>query len=299
MASRQIIVHLTAAELPAAEAVLWLAGALCLSLSDASDTPVLEPAPGASPVWPRVTLRALFPSSLEAETLTQALAALLPAGTVIAAAELADEDWQAAWRQQIRPRRFGRRLWLTPADEAPGSRGDVHVRLNMGLAFGTGAHPTTALCLEWLDAQPLAGTQLLDFGCGSGVLAIAGLALGAHRAFAVDNDGQALSACAENARLNGCGDSIWIGREADLPDASVDVLAANILAGALIDLAGTFAERVVRGGRIVLSGILADQADRVQAAFAGPFEAFARAQRDGWVRLSATRSADGPAGSAL
>lgn len=294
MGSRQLIVVVDAAELPAAEAVLWLAGAQALALTDAADAPLLEPAPGASPTWPRVSLSALFPSTTDMPALERTLSPMLPAGCCLATRELADEDWLNAWRREIRARKFGRRLWLTPADEAAHSRGDCQIRLHMGLAFGTGAHPTTALCLEWLADQALEETRLLDFGCGSGVLAIAGLALGARRAFAVDNDGQALAAAARNAKLNDCGEALWIGRPRDLPSDAVDVLAANILAGTLETLAGTFAARVRSGGRIVLSGILAGQAGDVQSAYARDFEAFERAERDGWVRLSAKRSADGP-----
>jgi ribosomal protein L11 methyltransferase len=217
---------------------------------------------------------------------------MLPAGCVVAAAELADEDWQNAWREQIRARRFGR-LWLTPADEPPASRGGCQIRLHMGLAFGTGAHPTTALCLDWLEKRPRAGERLIDFGCGSGVLAIAALALGARRAFAVDDDDQALEAAARNAELNGLSDAIWIGHPDDLPALTVDLIAANIVANTLMGLAGTFAGRVRPGGAIVLSGILPEQADSVQSAFAQRFEQFERTERDGWTRLSAVRSAHG------
>jgi ribosomal protein L11 methyltransferase len=166
----------------------------------------------------------------------------------------------------------------------------VAVKLNLGLAFGTGDHPTTALCLEWLDANLEPGTRLLDYGCGSGILAIAALRLGAATASAVDIDPQALLATRENADLNNVASQLWIGLPDDLPETEADVLVANILAGPLQDLAARFHELVSPGGRIVLSGILAGQSRAVQEAYAGHFGPFDEQQCDGWIRLSATRA---------
>jgi len=169
--------------------------------------------------------------------------------------------------------------------------GLVGVKLNMGLAFGTGEHPTTALCLEWLDANLERGARVLDYGCGSGILAIAALALGAESAWAVDNDGQALAATRANARLNGCDTRLFVGAPEALPPLRVDVVLANILAAPLIELAPTFARRLAPGGRVVLSGILARQAASVAAAYAPWFDGIASCERNGWTRVDAVRRA--------
>jgi ribosomal protein L11 methyltransferase len=160
----------------------------------------------------------------------------------------------------------------------------------MGLAFGTGAHPTTALCLDWLDANLTAGATVLDYGCGSGVLAIAALALGASRAWAVDNDPQALSATSANAALNRVSGRLFVGAPESLPKVAVDVLVANILAAPLIELAPALTACLGRGGSLVLSGVLDHQAPRVMAAFAPDFGAFDVDAVQGWARLTARRN---------
>jgi ribosomal protein L11 methyltransferase len=159
----------------------------------------------------------------------------------------------------------------------------------MGLAFGTGEHPTTALCLEWLDAALEPDATVLDYGCGSGVLAIAALALGADRAWAVDNDEQALTATRDNARLNGCETRLDVGAPESLPPLRFDVVLANILAGPLVALAAEFARIVVPGGAVVLSGILTRQAPNVVAAYEPWFEQIATHERDGWTRIDGLR----------
>jgi ribosomal protein L11 methyltransferase len=161
----------------------------------------------------------------------------------------------------------------------------------MGLAFGTGEHATTAQCLEWLERHVANGITVLDYGCGSGILALAALALGARFAYAVDNDPQAVTAAQANAALNGAADRLFVGEPAALPAVRVDVLVANILAGPLVELAPMFAERVVPGGMLVLSGILEAQAARVAAAYTADFSDVSQAARDGWVRLAARRKA--------
>jgi ribosomal protein L11 methyltransferase len=160
----------------------------------------------------------------------------------------------------------------------------------MGLAFGTGEHPTTALCLDWLEQRVASGMTMLDYGCGSGILALAALKLGARLAYAVDNDGQALLATRANAVLNGVGERLFVSAPEALPDVQVDVLAANILARPLVELAPTFAQRLRPGGSLVLSGILASQAATVAEAYAAEFDDLEQTARDGWLRLSARRS---------
>ncbi|MCY1396542.1 Ribosomal protein L11 methyltransferase [compost metagenome] len=186
--------------------------------------------------------------------------------------------------------RFGRRLWIVPSWHAAPEPEAVNLLLDPGLAFGTGTHPTTALCLEWLDGQELAGCKVLDFGCGSGILAIAALLLGAEQAVGTDIDPQALEASRDNASRNGIEPARFpVYLPEDLPREPADVLVANILAGPLVSLAAQLAELVKPGGRLALSGILAEQAEEVRAAYAGSFELDPTAERDGWIRISGRR----------
>jgi ribosomal protein L11 methyltransferase len=289
--SRQrLTLRLTAADVPKAEALLTLAGAETLSLRDAADDPVFEPEPSTAPLWPNVTVEALFPSGASAAPLLEILNATFPDAHA-ALEDVEDSAWQARLPRPVAARAIGTRLWLAPADDANVPKDRRIVRISMGLAFGTGEHPTTALCLDWLEAHVATGMTLLDYGCGSGILALAALKLGARFAYAVDNDPQALIATAANAALNDATASLFVGAPELLPPATVDVLAANILAGPLVDLAPTFAERLVPGGMLVLSGILVPQAERVAAAYAPYAHEIAQATRDGWVCLTGRRNA--------
>jgi ribosomal protein L11 methyltransferase len=279
-----------AADVPKAEALVELAGADTISLEDAADDPVLEPEPATTPLWPRVSVRASFASDADLSPLCDLLRAACAAESFTVKA-LRPSDWEGGFRQVVEARSIGRRLWLAPADDADAPTDRTAVRLHMGLAFGTGAHPTTALCLEWLDANLVSGATLIDYGCGSGVLAIAALALGASRAWAVDNDPQALLATNANAVLNRVSDRLFVGAPEAMPPVIVDVLVANILAGPLIELAPTFAARLEQGGTLVLSGVLERQAPRVAAAFAPDFGALEVDALEGWARLTGRRNA--------
>ena len=190
----------------------------------------------------------------------------------------------------MKARPIGTRLWLAPADDDAGPPSRALVRIHMGLAFGTGEHPTTALCLDWLDRRVVSGITMLDYGCGSGILAIAALKLGARLAYAVDNDPQALTAAHDNAALNGVADRLIGTLPEALPAVEVDLLAANILAGPLIELAPTFAQHLRPGGLLVLSGILQPQAATVAKAYGEKFADLEQTARDGWVRLTARRT---------
>jgi ribosomal protein L11 methyltransferase len=281
---QQLTLSVDSAEAERAEALLTLAGALALAFDDAGDDPVLEPPPGSTPLWPTVNIRALFPATLDLLPLSLVLQSSLRLRAPIAVQALGD-DWRNA-PKEIAPRPVGQRLWVAPAGSAtPTPAGRVGIRLNMGLAFGTGAHPTTALCLEWLDANVVPGATLLDYGCGSGVLAVAALALGARRAWAVDNDRQALAATADNARLNGVEDKLWVGPPEALPSLGVDLAVANILAGPLERLAPALAAALIPQGRIALSGILNAQRDRILVAYEPYFLSLASAEREGWLLL--------------
>ena len=285
---QQLTLQLDAAAVPTAEALLELAGAESIALADAGDDPVLEPLPETTPLWPHVTLCAVFPADAELTSVGELLRSAC-AARHLKITVLRDADWQAAIRQVFKARAFGRRIWLAPADDAAVPAGRIGIRLHMGLAFGTGEHPTTALCLDWLDANVRPGATILDYGCGSGVLAIAALALGASHAWATDNDSQALAATRSNAELNGAAERIAIAPPDALPAVTVDIVAANILAGPLIELAPRLAAHVRPGGAIVLAGILSTQAAQVTQAYAPYCTDFAQTADQGWVRLAATR----------
>jgi ribosomal protein L11 methyltransferase len=287
---QRLTLRLLAADVPKAEALLTLAGADTIALRDAADAPVLEPEPDAAPLWPAVTLEALFARDAVLEPLRRMLAREFhdSAPTLDV---LEDSAWRAGLEQAVKARAIGTRLWLAPAEDTATPADRAAVRIHMGLAFGTGEHATTASCLEWLERHVASGSTMLDYGCGSGVLALAALALGARYAYAVDNEAQALAATRANAELNRARSRLFVGAPEELPVTAVDVLAANILAGTLVDLAPKLARRVVPGGMIVLAGILESQAERVAAAYAPHFEDFEHAARDGWARLAGRRKA--------
>jgi ribosomal protein L11 methyltransferase len=285
-----LTLEIAAADVPEAEALLTLAGAETIALRDAADRPVFEPEPGTAPLWPQVTLHALFTVDANLAPLRKLLAATFP-GAPVTVEALSESAWQLGLQQAVKARPIGTRLWLAPADDPQVPEDRITVRINMGLAFGTGEHPTTALCLDWLERHVTPGSTLLDYGCGSGILALAALALDAAKAFAVDNDSQALTATRANAELNGVAERLLVAVPDALPAVSVDVLAANILAGPLVELAPTFAKLVRPGGWLVLSGILEPQAARVATAYAPYFGGLEQAARDGWVRLAARRDA--------
>jgi ribosomal protein L11 methyltransferase len=285
----QLALRVPGAEVARIEALLELAGAEAVALADAADSPVLEPPPGETPLWPEVVVTALFPATIDVDALAAVLAESLP-GTPIESRSIDEEAWRAAAARTVPPRRFGQRLWLLPDDSQETPPPGAVVRRRMGFAFGTGEHPTTALCLEWLDANPPRGDEVLDYGSGSGVLALAALALGAKRAWAVDNDPQACTASAANAALNDARDRMQVFAPDALPEhLEVDLVLANILAGPLLGLRAYFASRLRPGGRIVLSGVLEAQCDELLEAYGAQFDAFEVETRDGWARIAARR----------
>jgi len=287
--SRQLLtLELAAEDVPTAEALLTLAGAETLTLRDAADDAVFEPEPGTTPLWPNVVIEALFANTVDGDSIRQLLATAFP-GSAPTVAPFEESAWAPKLAQPVKARAIGARLWLAPSADPDVPNDRLVVRINMGLAFGTGEHATTALCLEWLERHIASGETIVDYGCGSGILALAALALGARFAYAVDNDPQALTATRANATLNGAADRVLVDAPEKLPAVVVDVLAANILAGPLIELAPKLAERVVPGGTMVLSGILEAQAPRVAAAYAPYLDNVEQAARDGWVRLAGTR----------
>jgi ribosomal protein L11 methyltransferase len=293
MAWLELSLIVTAAQQAEVEAALEDLGALAVTLLDAEDHPIFEPAPGATPLWPEIALSALFEPDRDRAGLVHVLTDLVPdlSPERIGLRTLEDADWTRAWMDQFQPMRFGRRLWIYPWNiEPPADDADaIVVRLDPGLAFGTGTHPTTALCLEWLDALDLAGLTLIDYGCGSGVLAIAALKLGAARVVGVENDPQALEASRDNAARNGVGDRLALSTPADFAEMPADALVANILAGPLAELAPRFAACVKGGGALALSGILRGQETELVERYAPSFEALAIDAREDWIRISGRR----------
>jgi ribosomal protein L11 methyltransferase len=274
-----------------AEEVLLAQGAASVTLIDAADDPVLEPAPGATPLWTRTLAQGLFDDELLIAPARAALQAQLPDGADLhfELRNIADADWVNAWLQHAQPMRFGERLWVCPSGHRVDDEQAIVVQLDPGLAFGTGTHPSTALCLEWLATHEVANAQVLDYGCGSGILAIAALKLGATHARAIDIDPQALVATRDNAQRNGVSDRIDCAGAEQPSMAAVDLVLANILARPLITLAPMLAASVRVGGHIVLAGILVTQAQDVRSAYAGWFDFEPDAMREGWSRVSGVR----------
>jgi ribosomal protein L11 methyltransferase len=293
------------------EEALFGLGALSVTLLDAADDPVLEPAPGAMPLWPTVIVTAVFPQDADVAAILAGLAATPGLDPLLVADHarvetVADRAWEREWLKDFRPMRFGARLWVCPGGQRPpegemtppaGADGaprqaPVLLELDPGLAFGTGTHATTALCLEWLDAGAatwLAGARVIDYGCGSGILAIAALALGAQTAVAMDIDPQALLAACQNAERNGVAGRVTVTDDRECGGATCDALVANILAGPLVELAPLLAARVSPGGQIALSGLLVEQADEVTAAYRPWFDIALAGARDGWGLVTGRR----------
>lgn len=286
------------------ETLLQNQSVLALTLTDDADDPVLEPGVGETPLWPSVCVTALFAGDTETAHLAQLLS-LVPGidrPQLVDFRRFEDQQWERVWLDRFQPMQFGENLWIVPGDQAvPEGAVDV-LRLDPGLAFGTGTHPTTRLCLEWMDSSDFAGKKVLDFGCGSGVLGIVAALKGATEVVCVDNDPQALTATIDNAARNDVTDQIVAlspeafsirkdSAQGSTQGSSFDVVLANILAGPLIELAPVLMTALRPRGQVVLSGILAGQSSEVQAAYRPYANSIEQAIDDGWVRLHATRSA--------
>lgn len=287
----QVRLAITPEQAETYEDALLGVGAVSVTFMDAEDQPIFEPDLGTTPLWSHTHLLALFEADVDPANLFAHLELLtggpLPEHQI---ERIEDQDWERSWMDNFQPMRFGRRLWIVPSWHAAPEPDAVNLLLDPGLAFGTGTHPTTALCLEWLDGQDLTGRQLLDFGCGSGILAIAALLLGAERAVGTDIDPQALEASRDNAERNGIAPARFpLYLPEALPTEQADVVVANILAGPLVSLAPQITRLVRPGGLLALSGVLAEQADEVRAAYQDAFELDPTAEKDGWVRISGRR----------
>lgn len=287
----QVRLAITPEQAETYEDALLALGAVSVTFMDAEDQPIFEPDLGTTPLWSHTHLLALFEADADLANLAAHLELItscpLPQHQI---ERIEDQDWERSWMDNFQPMRFGRRLWIVPSWHAAPEPQAVNLLLDPGLAFGTGTHPTTALCLEWLDGQALAGCSVLDFGCGSGILAIAALLLGARLAVGTDIDPQALEASRDNAGRNAIAPERFpLYLPGDLPAGEYDVVVANILAGPLVSLAAQLTARVRPGGRLALSGILAEQAEEVSGAYSEAFELDPVAVKDGWTRITGQR----------
>ena len=274
------------------EDMLLLCGAGAVSMLDGADQPVFEPIKGTTPLWQDTQVMGLF----EADTDGDALLDYLGNGWLAAFANtpfpnykleiLEDKDWERQWMDRFEPLQFGSRLWVCPSWKPVPDPMAVNLMLDPGLAFGTGSHPTTALCLQWIAEQDWQGKTVIDYGCGSGILAIGAMLMGAERVLGVDNDTQALIATKDNAQRNGiAAQAIPVFLPEDTPQEAVDVMLANILAGPLIEMAADLAELTKVRGLITLSGILEHQADAVVKAYSPWFDMQTVVSKDEWVRI--------------
>jgi ribosomal protein L11 methyltransferase len=286
----ELAFDLEALDAEAAEEACFGAGALSVTLLDAQDDPVLEPAPGEVRLWRRTRARCLFEYQADAAAIARRLAtALAVAPERIQSAHVPDRIWEREWLKDFHAMRFGQRLWVCPFHEQVRDAGAVVVNLDPGLAFGTGTHASTALCLIWLDAHLRPGATVIDYGCGSGVLSLAAAKLGAGAVHAFDIDPQALLATVDNARTNAVGDLVQVHTQAATLPTRTDVLLANILCGPLCELAPRFADLVTTGGQVVLAGIMESQVAEVTAAYAPCFDVTRFGGRDGWACLAGRR----------
>ncbi|MBL4826626.1 MAG: 50S ribosomal protein L11 methyltransferase [Spongiibacteraceae bacterium] len=273
----------------ALEEALLSAGAASVTIQDNADQPILEPAVGETPLWQQVQITGLFDAEIDtSQTTVIVIAAFGNSLPTYRWELLEDKDWERAWMDNFHPMCFGKRLWICPSWKQPPEPTAVNLMLDPGLAFGTGTHPTTALCLQWLDAINFDGKTVIDYGCGSGILGIAALLLGAAEVFAIDNDPQALTATLSNAERNNIDTSrIHTYLPGQLPNKTkADFVIANILAGPLIELAPLISELTQTGGQLVLSGIIKSQSDTLIKHYSPFFKMDDPAEQEDWLRLT-------------
>lgn len=288
----QFSLNCQASELEQIEELMQDLGALSLSLADAGDEPIYEPLPGTTPVWRQSIVTATFDAATSAEVLYQQISSALPAHLVSSLRQhsLQEQDWEQAYRQHFQPIQCAPDLWIVPSWSEPPDPDATIIKLDPGLAFGTGSHPTTALCLGWLAANGAKGMSVIDYGCGSGILSIAAFKLGAERVNAVDIDEQALCASEANLRMNGIdSERVSLALPEDMEREAADLLMANILAGPLMELADRFAGLLRPGGNILLSGILKSQLEDIQLTYRPCFRLDPPKSREDWVCISGQR----------
>lgn len=289
----QLTVHATSQDVALVEDALLELGALAITLSDAKDEPIYEPLPGQTPLWSESLITGLFDENQSIEKLYDALVKDLPdsLATTIKQQKIEDQIWERAHLDYFKPTLFGKNLWIIPSWHDPEDLKGVNISLDPGVAFGTGSHPTTALCLEWLDAHPPKNKTVIDFGCGSGILGIAASLLGAQHVVFTDIDPQALESTKSNTTQNKIEPStISLYLPHQIPQQPVDVVLANILSGPLIELENHLAALVKPTGNIVLSGLLPEQADDIVAEYSQHFTCDKPTENNGWMRITGIRN---------
>ncbi len=291
MGWRHFIMSLSSLEPKTVEKILVDHGAIAITYNDGRDDPILEPGPGETPLWQHTEVKALFDQETDLSNLTQSLMRSLQLTTAPQHRfeDLQDANWESKWIKDFKPMQFGKRLWVIPPDMTSPDKRAIVVRMSPGLAFGTGTHPTTALCLEWLESIPLKDKRLYDYGCGSGILGIAALKLGAKEVVAIDTDQQALTSTKLNAAKNSVTDRVCIRTDLSSETVSCDIIIANILARTLIDNASLICQKLKATGQIGLSGILPNQVDDVINAYCEYVNFDDPHMRDKWVLLTGLR----------
>ncbi|EGL54113.1 ribosomal protein L11 methylase [Methylophaga aminisulfidivorans MP] len=289
MAWIQFICNTTSDKADALSDAFSECGAAAVTFEDDADQPIYEPDLGTTPLWTATRVVALFDAETNPDDVGNMLSTLVSDIPPYRVEAVEDKDWEREWMDNFHPIQFGERLWICPSWHPPPAPDAVNIMLDPGLAFGTGTHPTTALCLNWLDQADLKGKYVIDYGCGSGILAIAAALLGAERVIGVDTDPQALEATRANAERNGVEIEAYL--PGDCPDEPCDLLLANILAGPLQTLAPRFANLTKPSAELVLSGILEVQAQEVSDSYAAWFDMQAPTIKEDWTRLNGTRHA--------
>ena len=292
MSWQQLVCHTTADKQDLIVDTMETAGAVSITWQDAEDDPILEPKPGEMRLWEALVITALYEQDTDLTSLLLTLESHKETWHIqqLQVETVEDQPWERAWMDSYQPMCFGQRLWIYPSWYEIPDDDTVKLLLDPGLAFGTGTHPTTALCLEWLDTTDVTDKTVLDYGCGSGILAIAALKLGAKSAVGTDIDPQALQATQDNAERNAVVTTqLHTCYPEKLPAQTYDLVMANILAGPLVELAPTLLSAVKPGGALILSGILAEQADSIRDAYATHLDDFVITQKDDWIRVSGIR----------
>lgn len=289
----QVRAEVNKAQVHLAETIFESLNAVSVVLDDAADQPLLEPLPGEQPIWDQVIVTGIFEEEADPALIENFLNSQL-IDAKIHHEYLEEQVWERAWMDHYEPIQCGERLWIVPEWLTPPDQNAINLMLDPGLAFGTGNHASTFLCLQWLDGQQLKDKVVIDYGCGSGILGIAALLLGAKQVYAVDLDPQAVLSTRQNAALNKVEDRLWVGLpeefEQQFPNLKADVIVANILAGPLSMLASTFADLVHAGGLIAMAGIIEEQVDDLKETYATWFNLHTLAKREeNWCRLSGER----------
>ena len=289
---QQLKIQLHSDQIHALEPRLLANAAISISYLDAENQAIFQLEPGSTPLWDNSYLLCLFDETADLEALLKWLKQH-PAvinKRLLQVEVLADQDWERSWMQDFKAMQFGNRLWICPSWQSPPDSDSINIMLDPGLAFGSGSHATTSMCLQWLAQAPLEGSEVIDYGCGSGVLAIAAALLGANRVYGVDNDPQAIVATLDNSHRNNIDDAVLTACLPEaLPPLQVDILVANILAEPLLQLAEKFSILLKPGGKIVLSGLLPEQADTMLNTYDRWFAMDTPVLEREWVRLSGTR----------